>query len=150
MPNCPRVNFFKGKSMKSRLIAPLLIVSLLAPSVAAFAQQHDNNHGGGHPSQNSHNNRPNPGHNVQHGHGHDAGPREASRGGPGGPVPHNDWHKGERLPAEYRDHNYVVDNWREHGLQAPQRGYQWVGVNGDYVLAAVATGVIASVLLAGH
>jgi Ni/Co efflux regulator RcnB len=65
-------------------------------------------------------------------------------------VPHNDWHKGERLPAEYRDHNYVVDDWHEHGLHAPPRGYQWVGVNGDYVLAAVATGVIASVLLSGH
>ena len=71
-------------------------------------------------------------------------------GGPGGPVPHNDWHKGERLPAEYRDRNYVVDDWHDHGLQVPPRGYQWVGVNGDYVLAAVATGVIASVLLNAH
>jgi Ni/Co efflux regulator RcnB len=136
--------------MKSRFIAPLLIVSLLAPSVAVFAQQHDNNHdnnhGGAHPS---HDNRPNPGHDVQHGHG--PAPRNASLGGPGGPVPHNEWHKGERLPTEYRDRNYVVDNWHEHNLQAPPRGYQWVGVNGDYVLAAVATGVIASVLLsAGH
>jgi Ni/Co efflux regulator RcnB len=117
--------------MKLTIAAPLLIVSLLGTSTAVFAQQHDDNHGG--PPQHQ---RQNPGH--------------ASLGGPGGPVPHNDWHKGERLPAEYRDRNYVVDNWHDHGLQAPPRGYQWVGVNGDYVLAAVATGVIANVLLNGH
>lgn len=132
--------------MKSTLVAPLLIMSLLGTSVAVFAQPHEDNHGGSQPSHN----RPNPGHEDQHGHGHGPAPHEASMGGPGGPVPHNDWHKGERLPAEYRDHNYVVDNWHEHGLQAPPRGYQWVGVNGDYVLAAIATGVIANVLLNGH
>ncbi|MBB3004193.1 MULTISPECIES: RcnB family protein [Paraburkholderia] len=71
---------------------------------------------------------------------------DASISRPGGPVPHNDWHKGDRIPPEYRDRNYVVDDWRGHGLSAPPRGYHWVGVNGDYVLAAVATGVIASVL----
>ncbi|NPT47229.1 hypothetical protein GNZ12_39280 [Paraburkholderia sp. 1N] len=132
--------------MKSSIVAPLLIVSLLGTPVAVFAQQHDDNHGGDQHSQHG----PNPGHDVQHGHGHGPAPHEASLGGPGGPVPHNDWHKGERLPAEYRDRNYVVDNWHEHGLQAPPRGYQWVGVNGDYVLAAIATGVIANVLLNGH
>ncbi len=130
--------------MKSTIVAPLLIISLLGPSVVVFAQPHGDNHRGG---QSSHN-RPNAGHEVQHGHG--PAPREATLGRAGGPVPHNDWHKGERLPAEYRDRNYVVDNWHEHGLQAPPRGYQWVGVNGDYVLAAIATGVIANVLLSGH
>ena len=132
--------------MKLTIVAPLLIISLLGTSVAVFAQQHDDNHGHGQPSHD----KQNPGHGDQHGHGHGPAPLEASLGGPGGPVPHNDWHKGERLPAEYRDRNYVVDNWHEHGLQAPPRGYQWVGVNGDYVLAAIATGVITNVLLAGH
>ncbi|CAG4889064.1 RcnB family protein [Paraburkholderia gardini] len=132
--------------MKSIIVAPLLIISLLGAPVAVFAQQHENNHGG----QPSHG-KPNQGHDQHgHGHGHAPAPREAAMGGPGGPVPHNDWHKGERLPAEYRERNYVVDNWHEHGLQAPPRGYQWVGVNGDYVLAAIATGVIANVLLSGH
>ena len=62
-------------------------------------------------------------------------------GGPRG------WHRGDRLPSDYRDHQYVVDNWHEHSLQAPPRGYRWVGINGDYVLAAVATGVIAQIVL---
>jgi Ni/Co efflux regulator RcnB len=65
----------------------------------------------------------------------------------GGPVPHSDWRKGDRLPPEYRGRNYVVDDWRGRGLAAPPRGYQWIGVNGDYVLAAIATGVIASILM---
>lgn len=134
--------------MKLTIVAPLLVISLLATSAAVFAQQHDDNRGGDQPSHD----RQNPGHGGQHEHGHGRGPapRDASLGGPGGPVPHNDWHKGERLPTEYRDRNYVVDNWHEHGLQPPPRGYQWVGVNGDYVLAAIATGVIANVMLAGH
>jgi Ni/Co efflux regulator RcnB len=131
--------------MKLTIVAPLLIVSLLGTPAVVFAQQHDDNHGG--PPQHE---RQNPGHGGQYGRGHGPTPHEASLGGPGGPVPHSDWHKGERLPAEYRDRNYVVDNWHEHGLQAPPRGYQWVGVNGDYVLAAIATGVIANVLLNGH
>jgi Ni/Co efflux regulator RcnB len=116
--------------MKRTVIAQLVIVSMLGMSGAAFAQHDD--HRGGPPS---------------HGRG---APRDADMHRDGGPIPHSDWHKGERLPAEYRDHNYVVDDWREHGLHQPPRGYQWVGVNGDYVLAAVATGVIASVLLGGH
>ncbi|MDE1179845.1 RcnB family protein [Paraburkholderia sp.] len=77
-------------------------------------------------------------------HGPDDGPRG------GDPIPHRDWHRGDRLPPDYRGRNYVVDDWRDQGLQPPPRGYQWVGVNGDYVLAAVATGVIANILLSPH
>ncbi|HEY1998940.1 RcnB family protein [Paraburkholderia sp.] len=132
--------------MKSGIVVPLVIASLLAASAPAFAQQHHDDHGGAQPSHG----QPGHDHGAPHGHSRGPAPREASIGGPGGPIPHNDWHKGERLPQEYRDRSYVVDDWHGHGLQAPPRGYQWVGVNGDYVLAAVATGVIASVLLSGH
>lgn len=58
-----------------------------------------------------------------------------------------EWHRGGRLPAQYRDHQYVVDNWHEHHLAPPPRGYQWVQVGNDYVLAAIATGIIAQLLL---
>lgn len=57
------------------------------------------------------------------------------------------YQKGERLPPEYRGRQYVVENWREHRLSPPPRGYQWVQSGGDYVLAAVATGLILQVLL---
>lgn len=58
-----------------------------------------------------------------------------------------EWHRGGRLPAQYREHQYVVDNWHEHHLAPPPRGYHWVQVGNDYVLAAIATGIIAQLLL---
>lgn len=56
------------------------------------------------------------------------------------------FYRGERLSAEYRRHNYVVDNWRAHRLHAPPRGHYWVEVGADYLLVAIATGIIVDVL----
>jgi len=58
-----------------------------------------------------------------------------------------EWHRGGRIPPEYRNRQYVVNDWRGHHLNAPPRGYQWVQVGGDYVLVAIATGIIAQLLL---
>jgi Ni/Co efflux regulator RcnB len=57
------------------------------------------------------------------------------------------WHRGGRIPNEYRNRQYVVNDWRGHHLSAPPRGHQWVQVGSDYVLVAVATGIIAQLLL---
>lgn len=64
-----------------------------------------------------------------------------------GAGPDHQYHRGDRLPAEYRHRNYVVDDWRGHGLSAPPRGYQWVQSGSDYLLIAIATGIIAQLLL---
>lgn len=64
-----------------------------------------------------------------------------------GAGPNHNFHRGDRLPVEYRNRQYVVDDWRGHRLSAPPRGYQWVQTGGDYVLVAVATGLIAQLLL---
>lgn len=56
------------------------------------------------------------------------------------------WRRGERLPAVYRGRNYVVDH-RRYGLSAPPRGYEYVRVNNDVVLTAIATGVITAVIM---
>ena len=64
-----------------------------------------------------------------------------------GAGPDHSWHKGDRVPAEYRDKRHEVADWKAHNLRQPPSGYHWVNVNGDYVLAAVATGVIADLLL---
>ena len=66
----------------------------------------------------------------------------------GYPQPHVEWRRGGRVPPEYRGRNYVVEDWRGYRLQQPPRGYQWVGVGGDFVLAAIATGVIAQIIAA--
>ncbi|HEX4235153.1 MAG TPA: RcnB family protein [Caldimonas sp.] len=64
-----------------------------------------------------------------------------------GAGPNHDWYRGSRLPREYNSRNYVVDDWRAHHLSPPPSGYHWVQSGGDYVLAAIATGVIAAILL---
>ena len=58
-----------------------------------------------------------------------------------------EFRRGHRLPPEYRNRTYVVNDWRRHHLNAPPRGYQWVQVGPDYVLAAIATGLIANLIL---
>ena len=61
--------------------------------------------------------------------------------------PRHDIYRGGRLPPSYRSHLYVVDDWRSHRLHRPPPGYHWVQAGGDYVLAAIATGLILSILL---
>jgi len=72
---------------------------------------------------------------------------EQERSGGRGVGPNNEYYRGDRLPDEYRHRNYVVSDWRSHNLKAPPRGYQWVQSGGDYVLIAIATGIIAELLL---
>jgi Ni/Co efflux regulator RcnB len=57
------------------------------------------------------------------------------------------WRRGERLPVAYYAPRYVIGNYHECGLRVPPRGYHWVRVNNDAVLAAVATGVVLDVAL---
>jgi Ni/Co efflux regulator RcnB len=57
------------------------------------------------------------------------------------------YHRGDRLPNEFRGRQHVVDDYRSHRLSAPPRGHQWVQVGTDYALVAVATGIIAALVL---
>ena len=57
-----------------------------------------------------------------------------------------DFRKGHALPGQYRGAGYQVNDWKKRGLKAPPSGHRWQNVNGNYVLIAVATGVIASVI----
>lgn len=69
------------------------------------------------------------------------------RQGERGAGPDHQYYQGDRLPMQYRSHQYVVNDWRGHRLSAPPRGYHWVQSGGDYVLVAIATGVILQLLL---
>ena len=80
----------------------------------------------------------------------DRGRNDQQRGNEGrerGAGPNHDYNRGQRLPVEYRHRSYVVDDWRGHQLTAPPRGYHWVQTGSDYVLVAIATGIILQVLL---
>jgi len=57
------------------------------------------------------------------------------------------WRRGERLPVAYRGAGYVIPNPAVYHLRPAPRGYYWVRVDNNAVLAAVATGVVASVAL---
>ncbi len=62
-------------------------------------------------------------------------------------VRHDDWKKGHRMNHDDWSRGERVD-YRSHHLNAPPRGYEWRQVDGNYVLAAAATGLIASVIAA--
>jgi Ni/Co efflux regulator RcnB len=62
--------------------------------------------------------------------------------------PDHVYRRGDRLANEYRHRQYVIDDWRSHDLRAPPRGSHWVRIGADYVLVAVATGIIIELLLA--
>ncbi len=57
------------------------------------------------------------------------------------------YHRGGRLPSHYRDRVYYVNDWAHHHLHRPPHGHVWVQIGGDYVLMAIATGIIASIIL---
>ena len=61
---------------------------------------------------------------------------------------HN-WRRGQRMEHRDWDRGNRID-YREYHLSAPRRGYEWREVDGNYVLAAVATGVIFSIIANGH
>ena len=142
-----------------RFVCLLAAASLGMGSLSAFAQDHGrgNDHDRG--NQQGHNQRANPpGHDQRamgnRGNDHDRDNdrnygRDNERDSHGyyygarGP----EWHRGGHLPPNYRSNQYVVNDWHGHHLSAPPRGYHWVQVGNDYVLAAIATGVIAQLLL---
>lgn len=65
---------------------------------------------------------------------------------------HEGWYKrGGYVPPAYRSGRYVVSDWRRYRLRPPPRGYQYIrSDNGDFLLAAVATGAIMSIIAASH
>ena len=42
---------------------------------------------------------------------------------------------------------YVINDWQGRGLYPPPRDHQWLMVDGNFVLAAIGTGMIAQILL---
>lgn len=72
------------------------------------------------------------GHDNHRRHGHrDGGPRHAR------------WERGHR----YNGPTYVVRNYGYYRLRPPPRGYRWVRADNDFLLVAVATGIILDVAL---
>lgn len=62
--------------------------------------------------------------------------------------PGHRFYRGSYLPPSYRSRAYYVNDWQRHpGLYAPAYGQQWVNVDGEFLLVALATGLIANALM---
>lgn len=154
--------------MKSKAILCTLI-SLSMSSGAIFAQDRDrpgNDDNRGHQEQargrepdqprNRHPDRPQRFHREQgrqeqgwqeRGRQRERPPGDFQREMDRGAGPQHAFHRGGRLPSYYHQQRYVVDDWRGRNLSAPPRGYHWVQTGDDFVLVAIATGVILQLLL---
>jgi Ni/Co efflux regulator RcnB len=64
------------------------------------------------------------------------------------PVGHYGWRRGAYVPVTYR--HYYVQDWGYYGLRAPPPGYRWIYADGNFVLMAIATGVIADLVFHGY
>jgi Ni/Co efflux regulator RcnB len=73
-------------------------------------------------------------------------PPAAYYGRPGFRPGYTSWRRGAYLPGYYRDRGYVVNDYYRYNLRAPPRGYYWYRTGNDYVLAAIATGLIFDVI----
>lgn len=57
------------------------------------------------------------------------------------------YQRGDRIERIYLNDRYYVNDWRARRLQAPPSGYRWVNRDGQYLLVALATGIIANIIL---
>ena len=86
------------------------------------------------------------GNNDQNNRGRDEHAQQNERGA----GPNHAYHKGDRLPAAEHSKQYEVNDWRDRNMREPPEGHHWVRSGDDYVLAAIATGVIADIVLSHH
>ncbi|WP_027864324.1 RcnB family protein [Massilia alkalitolerans] len=153
--------------MKPSLIASALIALTLTASGSAFAQRGDHGHDGRNGNAYGQDSRRGDKHdNGRYDNDRHDGPRgnanqrandrnhdryydarQFHRDDRRGAGPRHDLRRGQHLSKEYRGRRYVVTDWRDRHLSAPPRGHHWVRAGNDYILAAIATGLIAQVLL---
>ena len=154
---------------KKHLIIPALLAALMGASAPSFAQERyhgdrdrsDRNDGSRYSQRDRSNDRNNDrNYDRRDGRRDDRRDGYQARGGGragnegwgeerrwDGAGPDHSFRRGQRLPERYRNHQYVVNNYREHHLRPPPRGYHWVQTGGDYVLTAIATGIIADLII---
>ena len=73
-------------------------------------------------------------------------PPPAYYGRPGFRPGYNAWQRGGYLPPYYRGNGYVIRDYGYYRLRPPPRGYYWYRAGNDYVLAAIATGLIFDII----
>jgi Ni/Co efflux regulator RcnB len=120
--------------MKRLLLAASLAVLCLSSSSAfAYDDDHDHDRRGYH----------------HHDHDDDDDHRHRRHSGKHkGWKQHRDYHRGERIEVVYLEPRYYVEDYHHYHLRQPPRGHRWVRTDdGRFILVAVATGIIADILL---
>jgi Ni/Co efflux regulator RcnB len=64
------------------------------------------------------------------------------------PISHFGWRRGAYVSPAYR--GYYVQDWGYYGLRPPPYGYRWIYADGNFVLMAAATGLIADLVVHGY
>ena len=113
--------------MKRLIIAIATLTLLAAPGFAQDNDHHDE-HPGDNMMMNHHDNHP----------------------GNGMMQAHHDWHKGDHIGGDDWNRGERISDYRHYHLSRPPHGYEWRRVDNNYVLAAVAGGLIASVIAASN
>ena len=67
-------------------------------------------------------------------------------GRPGYRPGYSAWRRGGYLPPYYRGDSYIIRDYGYYRLRPPPRGYYWYRTGNDYVLAAIATGLIFDII----
>jgi Ni/Co efflux regulator RcnB len=127
--------------MKTKIVVSAIMAMSLLTGGLAFGQDRP----GQRDDQQQRNDRPD--RRNDQGRPPDRGNNNDQRRDVRGAGPDHAFYRGQRLPPQFRDRQYVVDDWRGHHLSAPPRGYHWVQTGGDYVLVAISTGIIMQLLL---
>ena len=109
-----------------RLLLAATIACLCLASTSAIAGGKGRGHGG---------------HDDHHGHGgHPPGKHKGWH--------KKDWHRGDRIEIVHIEPRYYIDDYAHYHLRQPPRGHRWIRTpEGKFILVAVATGIIADILL---
>jgi Ni/Co efflux regulator RcnB len=132
----------------SKVVA-LSTMAMTLTSGISFAQDRPddrnrpNNSQGGDPSHN----RDQPRGSGNRDQPRDGGNRDQHRDGGHPYVHHQEWRNGYHMRDDDWRRGSRVD-YRQNHLRRPPSGYEWREVDGNYVLGGIATGVIASVIIA--
>lgn len=138
-----------------RFLTAVATMSAFAISINAFAapiQDQDHDHGQQGWNQDDHGHDHDHDHDRDHGYDHDHYDHDHGHDDHGRHVGWDrHYGRGDRLPDRYRGPEYYVDDYERYHLYAPRPGYRWVrGDDGQFVLVAVATGIIIQEVLYGH
>jgi Ni/Co efflux regulator RcnB/surface antigen len=136
----------------NHILTAALVLSLLS-GATALADPDNNDYGDHHNDWGRHDRGHDRGHDDENRYDHDRGDHDRGDHDRGDRHDESDrghnrhWSRGDRLPDEYRQDRYYVNDWQQHGLRRPPRGYRWMrNDDNDFYLMIIESGVIGDTI----